>query len=82
MTITASDARANLFRLIEQVNEDQAGIEITSRRGNAILVSKSEYESLVETAFLLRSPVNAERLLRSMEQARAGEFTYREIVTE
>lgn len=70
--ITASEARKNLFLLIEQVNEDQSAVEITSKRGDAVLISRAEYESLQETAHLLRVPANARRLLESLAQARAG----------
>jgi antitoxin YefM len=73
MAITASEARKNLFPLIEQVNEDHTAVEITSRRGNAVLMSRAEYDALQETAYLLRVPVNARRLLESLDQARRGE---------
>ncbi len=73
MAITASEARRNLFPLIEQVNNDSTPVEILSRRGNAILISRSDYEALLETAYLLRSPANARHLLESLSQALAGE---------
>ena len=72
-SVTASEARKRLFPLIEQVNEDREPVEITSRRGNAVLVAKADYDALVETAYLLRVPANARRLLESLEQARRGE---------
>jgi len=72
MAVTASEARKNLFPLIEQVNDDQTHVEITSRRGNAVLMSRSEYDALQETAHLLRAPANARRLMESLDQARAG----------
>lgn len=71
MAITASDARGNLVSLIEQVNDARTPIEITSRRGNAVLMSRDDYDALEETAHLLRSPANARRLLESLNQARA-----------
>jgi antitoxin YefM len=73
MAITATEARKNLFPLIEKVNEDRVPIEIMSRRGNAVLISKDDYDALEETAYLLRSPANARRLLESLLQARSGE---------
>ena len=73
MAITASEARKHLFPLIEQVNDDRQPIEITSKRGDAVLISRLDYEALQETAYLLRSPANARRLLESLAQARAGE---------
>jgi antitoxin YefM len=72
MAITASEARKHLFPLIEQVNADRAPIEITSRRGDAILMSVADYRSLEETAYLLRAPANVRRLVQSLDQARAG----------
>ena len=74
MAITASEARKNLFPLIEQVNDDRTTIEITSRRGTAVLMSLDDYNALEETAYLLRSPTNATRLMAGLEQARAGDF--------
>jgi len=73
MAITASEARKNLFPLIEQVNDDRTAVEITSRRGDAVLLSREDYEALEETAHLLRSPANARRLLESLSQARSGQ---------
>ncbi|MBK6887319.1 MAG: type II toxin-antitoxin system prevent-host-death family antitoxin [Tetrasphaera sp.] len=72
MSITASEARRQLFPLIEQVNSDRVAIEITSRRGNAVLISAEEFSALRETAHLLRVPANARRLLESLQQAQSG----------
>ena len=73
MAITASEARKNLFPLIEKVNSDRSAVEITSKRGDAVLISRAEYDSLEETAHLLRSPRNARRLLESLDQAAKGQ---------
>jgi len=73
MAITASEARKHLFPLIEQVNNDRTPIEIMSKRGDAVLMSRADYQALEETAHLLRSPANARHLLESLAQARAGE---------
>ena len=72
MSVTASEARKGLFGLIEQVNNDRTEIEITSKRGDAVLLSRAEFDALNETAYLLRSPANAERLLNALREARAG----------
>lgn len=72
MSITASEARRNLFPLIEQVNDDRVAIEIVSRRGNAVLISADDYAALQETAHLLRAPANARRLLAAYTDALAG----------
>lgn len=69
MAITASEARHDLFGLIERVNLDHTEVEIMSKRGSVVLMSKDEYDSLVETSYLLRSPKNAARLFAALEAA-------------
>lgn len=80
--ISASEARKTLFPLIERVNEDHTPIEIVSKRGNAVLVSKEDWDAIVETNYLLRSPANARHLQESVEQWRAGRATQREFGPE
>ncbi|WP_163554084.1 type II toxin-antitoxin system Phd/YefM family antitoxin [Candidatus Frankia alpina] len=70
--ISASEARKTLFPLIEQVNTDHTPVEIVSKRGNAVLVSKEDWDAIVETSYLLRTPANARRLMESVEQWRTG----------
>lgn len=82
MAITASEARSDLFGLIERVNLDRSEIEITSKKGSAVLMSKDEYDSLLETTYLLRSPKNARRLISAIENARNGDVTERELLPE
>jgi len=79
MAVTASEARKNLFPLIERVNDDRVTVEITSRRGNAVLISADEFAALAETAYLLRVPANAKRLVESLLQARAGDLQEHEL---
>ncbi|MFF0909271.1 MULTISPECIES: type II toxin-antitoxin system Phd/YefM family antitoxin [Microbacterium] len=78
--ITASEARKTLFGLIQQVNEDHAPVEVVSRHGNAVLLSKDDYDSLTETAYLLRNSANAERLLEAIGRARRGEFEQHDLL--
>jgi antitoxin YefM len=67
-------ARANLAKLLDEVTENRETVVI-HRRGSedVALIAASELESLNETAHLLRSPRNAERLLSALARARAGE---------
>ncbi|WP_431795441.1 type II toxin-antitoxin system Phd/YefM family antitoxin [Microbacterium enclense] len=74
MAITMSEARRNLSGLIERVNLDHSEIEITSKSGSAVLLSKAQYDSLVETSFLLRSRENARRLLSALDSAHPGDI--------
>lgn len=73
MAITASDARTRLLHLIQRVNDDRIPIVITSRHGDAVMLSREDYEALEETAHLLRSPANARRLVESVQQALTGD---------
>ena len=80
MALSASEARKRLFPLIEQVNDDQEPVEIVSKAGTAYLVAADQWRSLMETAYLLRSPANAERLLRSIADAEAGRSEPHELI--
>ena len=77
--ITASEARKRLFPLIEQVNDDHTPVEIVSKHGNAVLVSKEDWGSMEETAYLLRSPANAAWLVAGLAEARRGEGIERDL---
>lgn len=63
MAISASEARQRLFPLLEQVNTDHEPVRITSKAGDAVLMSAADYDSWQETVYLLRSPENARRLM-------------------
>lgn len=80
--ISATEARKSLFGLIQQVNDDHAPVEVVSRRGNAVLMSKDDYDALTETAYLLRNPAGAERLLSALERARRGESEQHDLIDE
>jgi antitoxin YefM len=69
---TYTKARANLAKLCSQVADDRE-IVIINRRGNqdVALVAADELSSLIETAHLLRSPKNAQRLLAALNRARS-----------
>ena len=77
--VTASQARRDFFSLIREAAEGARPIEVVAKRGNVVIVSATEYASLVETAYLLSSPANAARLRESLAQARAGQVEARDI---
>ena len=78
--VSYTEARQRLAELWDRVVADREPIRLT-RRGSApvILIAADEYEGLVETAHVLRSPANAARLLAALEQARAGVGTPRTV---
>jgi antitoxin YefM len=71
MAISASEARQRLFPLLEQVNTDHEPVRITSKAGDAVLMSADDYDSWQETVYLLRSPENAKRLMEAVARDRA-----------
>lgn len=72
MTISASQARRRLFPLLEQVNSDHVPVRISSKSGDAVLMSADDYDAWQETVYLLRSPENARRLMEAVARDRAG----------
>lgn len=73
-TISYSEARATLASLLDHVTDDCEPVIITRRGKKPVaLVALDELKSYRETAYLLRSPANAERLLEGLARARRGE---------
>ena len=71
--ITYTHARNNLAKTMDSVVEDCAPVAISRQKGDpVVMVPLSEYESLIETDYLLRSPANARRLDESLSQLAAG----------
>jgi antitoxin YefM len=65
-------ARSRLFPLIQQVNDDHEPVRISSRGGDAVLMSAEDFDSWQETIYLLRSPANARRLMERSLGTRPG----------
>jgi antitoxin YefM len=79
---TYTDARARLAELYDSAVDDRETVVIR-RRGKeaAVLVAASEFAGLEETAHLLRSPKNAQRLLTALHRARARSVPPSRVVT-
>jgi len=78
--ITYSAARANLASTMDRVCNDHEPIIITrTGEGSVVMLSLEDFQSLEETAQLLRSPRNARRLLAAIEQLERGEGVEREL---
>jgi antitoxin YefM len=73
VTVSASEARSRLFPLIQQVNDDHVPVRISSKGGDAVLMSADDFDSWQETIYLLRSPANARRLMEAVARDRAGQ---------
>lgn len=74
--ITYSEARHALKDVMDKACSNHEPILITRRKGeNVVLLSLEDYESIMESDYLLSSPVNAARLMQSLEEARSGQRT-------
>jgi antitoxin YefM len=73
-----SDLRKNLAARLDEVSENHAPLLITRERGKpaAVLMSLDDFASYEETQYLLKSPRNAERLLKAIEELDAGTRAY------
>ncbi len=81
--ITYSHTRQHLAEIMNKVTEDRSPVLITRQTGNpVVMMSLQDYNALEETAYLMRSPKNAKRLIESIEQLanRGGEL--RELATD
>ena len=78
--ITYSAARANLATTMDRVCNDHEALIIT-RNGeqSVVMLSLEDFQALEETAYLLRNPANAKRLLAATEQLREGKGVAREL---
>ena len=80
--ISYTAARENLASTMNQVCEDHDPVIITRNREQAVvMLSLADYESLQETAYLLKSPANARRLLESIEQLAKGKGMVKSLAT-
>ena len=80
-TMSYTESRARYAEMLDGVINDREEVVIT-RAGHepVIVVSLEDYESLKETAYLMRSPANARRLLDSMERLEAGRGVAHDLV--
>ena len=81
--ISYTAAREKLAATMDAVCEDHDPVVITRNRDQAVvMISLEDYEALQETAYLLRSPANAQRLLESIRDLEEGRGVAREIDVE
>lgn len=66
--ITASEARASLYRLIDQTNESHQPILISGKRSSAVLVSADDWQAIQETLYLLAVPGMRESIKKGMAE--------------
>ncbi|MBU1627973.1 type II toxin-antitoxin system Phd/YefM family antitoxin [bacterium] len=66
-TITVTEARKNLYRLLDEVRESHNPIHISSKRRKAILVSEDDWSSIQETLYLLSIPGMRESIVEGLK---------------
>ena len=82
-TISYTDFRQHLATHMDSVWDSRTPLRVTRQNARPVIVlSEEEYEGIMETLHLLRSPANAERLLRSIKSAESGQLSERDIVDE
>ena len=78
--ISYTAARENLAATMDKVCEDHAPIVITRNREQAVvMMSLEDFEALEETAYLLKSPKNAKRIMSAIAQLDAGKGVARAV---
>jgi antitoxin YefM len=82
-TLTFSESRANYAQTLDAVVNDREEVVIT-RAGHesVVIVALSEWNSIKETLYLLRSPANARRLFEGIEELQRGGGTVRELIED
>lgn len=80
-TMSYTESRARYAEVLDSVIDDREEIVIT-RAGHepVVIISLADFESLRETAYLMRSPVNARRLLDAVERLESGDGEVRDLL--
>ena len=66
-TITASEARANLYKLLDMAADEHQPIQITGKRNKAVLVSEEDWAAIQETVYLLSIPKMRESIVKGLK---------------
>ncbi len=81
--ITYTDLRQNLKTYMDKVFNDNDPLIITRKNNeNLVLISIDEYNSLIETNYLLSNEANAEHLQKSISQLKSGKITKKELLND
>jgi antitoxin YefM len=67
ITITASQARERMYRLIDEVHQSHEPIQITGKRASAVLIAEEDWRAIQETLYLLSIPGMKESIREGME---------------
>ena len=79
--VSYTDLRGNLAKYMDEVCDNRDPLTVTRQNARSVvMISEEEYESMVETLHLLRSPANAAHLLRGLKEAETSTMIERDIV--
>jgi prevent-host-death family protein len=67
ITLTVTQARKNIYSLVDEVNESHEAIQIQGKRGSAVLISEDDWRSLQETLYLSSLPGMKKSILKGMK---------------
>ncbi len=82
-TLSSTELRKNLSKMMDQVNDDHEPVIVTRASGKpAVLLSLEDYDAMDETAYLLASPKNARRLREAIARVEKGEYKEYELIEE
>jgi antitoxin YefM len=68
-TLNATEARANLYKLIDDTTVNHEPVIITGKRGNAVLLAEEDWNAINETLYLLSVPGMRESIIDGMQEA-------------
>ena len=74
-TLTVTEARANLYKLIDDTSVNHEPVIITSKRGNAVLLAEGDWNSITETLHLVSVPGMRDSILAGMQESIDGAAT-------
>ena len=74
-TLNVTEARANLYKLIDDTTVNHEPVVITGKRGNAVLLSEDDWNAINETLYLLSVPGMRESIIEGMQESIDGAAT-------
>jgi len=81
--LSYSNFRANLAKKMKEICDNHLGVIVTRKDNQAVVViSLEDYNAMEETAYLLKSPVNAKRLLKAIDDVENGKVFEMELIEE
>ena len=67
-TISITEARNNIYKLIDMTSDEGEPIQITGKRGNAVLISEEDWRAIKETLYLVSIPGMRESIIKGMKE--------------